>query len=142
MIGQGYSRSQYDEFVYLRKFSNWSSLYLLVYVDDVLIASCDKSLIRELETQLSNEFDTKKLGAAKKILGMEIHRDRQARKLYLSQKKYVERILERFNMNNSKLVSTPLATQFKLYEVLCPQIGEENKHMPHVPYASAFGSLM
>jgi len=56
----------------------------------------------------------KDLGAAKKILGIEIHRDRKARKLYLSQKKYHEKVLYRFNMSNCKAVTTPLVVHFKL----------------------------
>jgi len=47
----------------------------------MLIASKDKSLISKLKSQLSNEFEMKNLGANKKILGMEIHRDRKANKL-------------------------------------------------------------
>ena len=42
-----------------------------------------------LKNQLSGEFEMKDLGAAEKILGMEIHRDRQASKLFLSQKNYI-----------------------------------------------------
>jgi len=49
------------------------------------------SEINKLKTLLNNEFEMKNLGAAKKILGMEIHRDRSAGKLYLSQKKYIEK---------------------------------------------------
>ena len=62
----------------------------------------------------------KELGAAKKILGMDISRDRQAGKLFLSQNKYIEKVLDRFNMSNCKPVSTPLATHFKLSSDLCP----------------------
>ena len=57
---------------------------MLLYVVDMLIASKDKSLISKLKSQLSEEFETKDLGAAKKILGMEIQRDRKVGKLYLS----------------------------------------------------------
>ena len=142
MIGQGYSRSQYDDCIYFKKFPNGSFIYLLLYVDDMLIASRDKSLIRKLKTQLNNEFDMKELGAAKKILGMEIRRDRQAGKLFLSQQKYVERVLDRFNMSDCKPVSTPLTAHFKLSSDLCPQTDEEMERMSHVPYSSAVGSLM
>lgn len=85
MIGQGYYRSQYDDCIYFQNFPDGSFIYLLLYVDDMLIASRNKSLIRKLKTHLSNEFEMKELGAAKKILGMEIRRDRQAGKLVLSQ---------------------------------------------------------
>ena len=42
-----------------------------------------------------SEFDMKDLGAAKKILGIEIHRDRGAGKLWLSQKRYLKKVLKR-----------------------------------------------
>jgi hypothetical protein len=50
---------------------------------------------------LEKDFHMKDLGAAKRILRMEIHRDRSARKLWLSQKSYVEKVLEKFDMRNS-----------------------------------------
>jgi len=43
MIGQGYTRSQYDNCVYFKQFSGGSFISLLLYVDDTLIASKDKS---------------------------------------------------------------------------------------------------
>ena len=90
MIKQGYTHSQYDHCVYFRQYGG-TYIYLLLYVDDMLIASCDKSLIKNLKSQLSKEFEMKDLSAAKKILGMEIHRDRQAGKLFLSQKNYIKK---------------------------------------------------
>jgi hypothetical protein len=56
----------------------------------------------------------KDLGAAKKILGMEIRRDRDAKKLWLSQDGYVKKVLERFSMENAKSESTSLANHFRL----------------------------
>jgi len=75
MVSQGYTRSQYDNCVYFQQSSNGSFIYLLLYVDDMLIDSKDMSLINKLKSRLSNEFEMKNLGAAKKILGMEIHRE-------------------------------------------------------------------
>jgi hypothetical protein len=62
-----------------------------------------------LKNKLVNSFAMKDLGAAKKILGMRMTRDRKNRKLTLSQGEYIEKLLERFRMKNTKLVSTPLA---------------------------------
>ena len=56
----------------------------------------------------------KDLSNAKRILGMEILRDRKAGKLWLSQERYIEWMLERFNMKKSKLISTPLASHFQV----------------------------
>lgn len=142
MIAQGYTRSRYDNCVYFRQYSDGSFIYLLLYVDDMLIASKDKSLISKLKFQLSEEFEMKDLSAAKKILGMEIQRDRKAGKLYLSQGHYLEKILGRFSMHNCKAVSTPLAAHFRLSAECCPQSDEDIDRMSNVPYSSVVGSLM
>ena len=68
---------------------------------------------------LQKEFEMKDLGAAKKILGMEIYRDIEARKLWLSQKNYIRKVLEKFSMLDAKLVSTPLANHFRLSGSQC-----------------------
>uniref|UniRef100_A0A3Q7EAK5 Reverse transcriptase Ty1/copia-type domain-containing protein n=1 Tax=Solanum lycopersicum TaxID=4081 RepID=A0A3Q7EAK5_SOLLC len=56
---------------------------------------------------LSAEFEMKDLGAARKILGMEIIRDRERRKLFLSQRSYIQKVLARFGMSSSKPIDTP-----------------------------------
>ena len=75
MIGHGYSRSEYDNCEYHRKLSYGSFVYLLLYVDDMLIKAKNLVEINRLKIQLSGEFEMKELGATKKILRMEIHRD-------------------------------------------------------------------
>ncbi|KAG8474295.1 hypothetical protein CXB51_034132 [Gossypium anomalum] len=61
-----------------QKNSDGCFVYLLLYVDDMLIAAKDKGEIRKVKSQLSEEFEMKNLGPVKKILGMEILRDRKA----------------------------------------------------------------
>ena len=89
-----------------------SLVYLLLYIDGMLIASEDKPLINNLKYQLSDMFKVKNLRAVKKIFGIEIKRDQKASIIYLSQMKYLEKVLDRFNMSNYKHVSNPLATRF------------------------------
>ena len=84
----------------------------------------------------------KDLGATKKILGMEIMRNRKAGKLNLSQKWYIEKVFHRFNMQNAKPVSTPLVARFGLSYVLSPQLDDDVDYMSRVPYSSVVGSLM
>ncbi|WVZ79655.1 hypothetical protein U9M48_027210 [Paspalum notatum var. saurae] len=141
MISNGFKRSDYDSCVYL-KTVNSSAIYLLLYVDDMLIAAKEKSEIAKLKAQLNKEFEMKDLGAAKKILGMEIIRDRKSGLLYLSQRGYIEKVLRRFNMHNAKPVSTPLAAHFRLSSDLCPTSDDDIEYMSRVPYSSAVGSLM
>ena len=63
--------------------------------------------INRLKAQISRTFEMKDLGVEKHILGMEIHRDRKNGKLWLSQQKYVDKVLEKFGMNNVKHVNVP-----------------------------------
>jgi hypothetical protein len=91
---------------------------------------------------MARMFDMKDLGATKQILGMEIFRDRRNGNIWLSQQKYVEKILLRFGMNSVKQVFVPFASHFKLSSSLCPSTKEENEHMSRILYANAIGSLM
>uniref|UniRef100_A0A3Q7JMW7 Reverse transcriptase Ty1/copia-type domain-containing protein n=1 Tax=Solanum lycopersicum TaxID=4081 RepID=A0A3Q7JMW7_SOLLC len=84
----------------------------------------------------------KDLGAARKILGMEIIRDRERRKLFLSQRSYIKKVLARFGMSSSKPIDTPSAANIHLTAMFAPQSEEEKEYMSRVPYASAVGSLM
>jgi len=68
-------------------------IYLVFYVDDMLMVGNEKEVIQDSKTQLSSRFDMKDLGAANSILGMEIKRDLGKRKPWLNQRKYVKTIL-------------------------------------------------
>ena len=95
--GLGFTRSKEDHCVYFKLIGD-RVIYLVLYVDDILLIGNDKEIIQDLKTQLFSKFDMKDLGATNYILGMEIKRDQQKRKLWLNQRKYVESILQRFNM--------------------------------------------
>ena len=84
----------------------------------------------------------KDLGPTKKILDIRIERDRASKKLYMSQKQYIEKVLERFNMSKAKVVSSPLASHFKLSSIHSPSTDKEKEDMRRVSYALAGGSLM
>ena len=142
MTSHEFKRCTRDSCVYYKNCDDGSMIYLLLYVDDMLIAAKDMKEIQKLKDQLKAEFEMKDLGAAKKILGMEIVRDRKSRVLHLSQKNYIERILRRFNMHEAKPVNTPFAAHFKLSSALSPTTETDMEYMARVPYSSVVGSLM
>ena len=141
MANQNFTRSEYAYCVYFESFNDIFSI-LVLYIGDMIIASKSMEEINRLKARLSSKFDMKGLGAAKHILGMEIHRDKKNGNLWLSQRKYVEKVLEKFGMNNVKPVNVPLASHFKLSSDLSPRTNEEKKYMSHVPYENAVGNLM
>eukprot|EP00253_Pinus_taeda_P016507 PITA_16507 len=73
---------------------------------------------------------------------MEIKRDRAKRKLWLNHRKYVETILQSFNMQDSKPVKVRIPVGVRLSAEQYPKTQEEEEDMSRVPYASAVGSLM
>ncbi|KAH9647611.1 hypothetical protein KPL70_025255 [Citrus sinensis] len=117
-------------------------IYLLLYVDDMLIACKRRDEIEKLKVMLNSEFDMKDLGTAKKILGVEIKRNITKGEIFLSQERYLTKVLETYKMLDSKPVLTPLAAHFKLSNQLCPKTDEEKLDMKNVPYANAVGCLM
>ncbi|GJZ99349.1 retrotransposon protein, putative, ty1-copia subclass [Tanacetum coccineum] len=120
MISNGFSRSSYDNCVYFKEFAPGMYIYLLLYVDDMLIACKSKFEIEYTKGLLRKEFDMKELGPARKILGMEIVRDRGSRTLKVSQSGYVQKILNNYRVNNGKSVSVPLGAHFKVSLKDCP----------------------
>ncbi|TXG70734.1 hypothetical protein EZV62_005669 [Acer yangbiense] len=103
-----YTRSHFDHCVYFCKLQDGTFVYLLLYVDDMLIASKSKVEIDRLKAQLSSEFDMKDLGEAKKILGMKIKRDRVKGTICLTQTQYLKTVLQRFGID-SKSKPLPLS---------------------------------
>ncbi|OAE22853.1 hypothetical protein AXG93_4703s1030 [Marchantia polymorpha subsp. ruderalis] len=144
MKAQGFLRSVYDPCVYMKKVNDetFNLIILVLYVDDMLILAKNQSDVDECKSKLKSAFKMKDMGESKRILGMEIHRDHEQKRLWLRQGKYVRCILDRFNMIDSKGVWTPLAPHFKLSAAQCPTDVVEKGKMSCVPYEQAVGSLM
>ena len=104
IISHAYNRCSYNCCVYFKKISEEGMIYLLLYVDDMLIACQDMREIDHLKGLLSNEFEMKDLGAARKTLGMEIVRNREKKTMLLTQQNYLKKVLLMFGMHNSKPV--------------------------------------
>ena len=109
----GFKRCEADYNFCVKVFHN-SYIILLLYVDDMLIAEFSTEEINNLKKRLSKQIAMKDLGAAKKILGMRIIRNKANGILKLSYAEYAKKILSRFNMNETKLVSTLMGSHFRL----------------------------
>jgi hypothetical protein len=72
----GFKENEEENCIYA-KFRNRKFIFLILYVDDILLASSDVSLLLETKRFLSSNFDMKDLSEASFVLGIEIHRDRR-----------------------------------------------------------------
>lgn len=75
--------SNFDSYVYIRHIDSEPDAYLLLYMDDILITSKSKELIKGIKSVLDSEFEMKDLGEAKRILGIDIKRNKELKILSL-----------------------------------------------------------
>jgi hypothetical protein len=84
----------------------------------------------------------KDLGEAAYILGIRIYRDRSRKLLGLSQSTYIDKVLRRFSMHDSKKGFIPMQHGICLSKTQSPLSKEEREHMNEISYASAITSIM
>ena len=124
------------------KYENDQIVIIALYVDDLLLAGNDLSAIAWIKGELSRRFEMKDLGEARIILGLEIIRDRNSRKVWLSQTKYATSVLERFGMGDCRPVTTPMIQCRNNDESLDVTQPSEEDSALDVPYRQAIGALM
>jgi hypothetical protein len=89
-------------------------VYLLTYVDDILAITSDKKALADTKAKILDTFEARDLGPATFFLGMDIHRDRQARTISLGQSRLTMDLLDKYGMMECKSLSTPLSSSIKL----------------------------
>ncbi|GJR03817.1 retrotransposon protein, putative, ty1-copia subclass [Tanacetum coccineum] len=116
--------------------------FLILYVDDILIMGNNIPMLQDVKSYLGKCFAMKDLGEAAYILGIKIYRDRSKRLIGLCQSAYIEKILKRYYMENSKRGTIPMQDKLKLSKSDGASTPAEKRRMSNVPYASAVGSIM
>ena len=114
MTKQKFKQSEHDWCMYTKDLMNGKLIYLLLYVDDMLLAGPNDRIIQVVKNLLKSEFEMKDLGPAKKILGIEIVRNRSRCEMKLLQSSYIQKVISRFSMEGAKPASVPLGGHFKL----------------------------
>ncbi|GKD34507.1 retrotransposon protein, putative, ty1-copia subclass [Tanacetum coccineum] len=137
----GFIQNRDEPCVYL-KASGSNVTFLILYVDDILIKGNNILMLQDVKSYLGRCFAMKDLGEATYILGIKIYRDRSRRLIGLYQSAYIEKILKRFHIENSKHGSIPMQEKLKLGKSQGTSSPAELKRMQNVPYASAVGSIM
>ncbi|KAG6610908.1 Retrovirus-related Pol polyprotein from transposon TNT 1-94 [Phytophthora cinnamomi] len=133
---QGFCRSAADPCVYVRRSGSKFSI-IVVYVDDLMIFSKTKADITGIKEALKREFSIKELGELKYCLGIEIHRDRESKVIIMNQRAYIQRLAEKFGVENCKAVHTPADSNSKLVKP-----SEDEVFAPKYPYRELVGALM
>jgi len=95
--GFGFIKNKEEACVY-KKVSGSSVVFLILYVDDILLIGNNIPMLESVKTSLKNSFSMKDLGEDAYILGIKIYRDRSRRLIGLSQDTYIDKVLKWFSM--------------------------------------------
>jgi len=106
LLQMSFKPSHSDPSLYIGQSSTGS--WLLVYVDDLLMACKDVGELSRFKSELKKHFPMKDLGEVTTYLGMELVRDRDTNTISLTQQKYVGELVKKFGLQNTKAASTPL----------------------------------
>ena len=117
-----------DEPCVYKNISGSAITFLALYVDDILLIWNDVGMLSSVKAWLSKNFFIKDLGQATYVLGIRIYRDRSRRLFGLSQSMYIDTIVKRFGMENSK----------KGFILIRHGIQISKEHSPKTPEHGAF----
>jgi len=135
MAEMGYTRIEADHAVFIRRRGDVLSIIAL-YVDDFkLVGPPDSDDVRKDKETLKRKYNMTDLGEISWILGIHVTRDREEGWIALSQQKYLEEVLERFNKANVRPISTPSLPNHHLVRLPSPEV--DTKH-----FQRALGALM
>ncbi|GJY21128.1 retrotransposon protein, putative, ty1-copia subclass [Tanacetum coccineum] len=137
----GFTQNPDEPCVYLKASGSYVAI-LILYVDDILLMGNNIPMLQDVKSYLGRSFAMKDLGDAAYILGIKIYRDRSKRLIGLNQSAYIEKILKRFYMENSKRGTIPMQEKLKLSKSQGASTPAEKPRMQNIPYASAIGSIM
>ena len=116
--------------------------HLVLYVDDILLATNDLSTFHEVKQFLSKNYDMKDMGAASYVIGIKIHRETSRGVLGLSHETYINKVLKKFRMENYS-PTTALIMKSDMFSLdQCPKNDLEWEKMGDITYALVVGSLM
>lgn len=111
----GFTRSNTDHCLYTLDFNGQEDLvHLLLYVDDIILASGSIKRINELKCRLEEEFEIEDCGILNYYLGIKIEYNVDKAELKISQGQYLKNVLQRLNMSDCKPRSIPIETKLEL----------------------------
>ncbi|GJR55373.1 putative ribonuclease H-like domain-containing protein [Tanacetum coccineum] len=133
LLGNGFKRGQIDQRLFIKK-QKGDILLVQVYVDDIIFGSTNKELCTRFEKLMKDKFQMSSIGELTFFLGLQVRQKEDG--IFISQDKYVDEILKKFNYTDVKSASTPVDLEKPLVKD-----GDANDVDVHL-YRSMIGSLM
>lgn len=128
----GLKQESVDKCLYTH-FNNGKTTLVLLYVDDIAIASNDDYYVEKLKRELGSKFVMKDLGTIKNFLGLKIEQDDY--KITISQENIILETIKKYGMESCKSVKTPVESTGVIYQDDLEPLGKD------YPYRAVIGSL-
>lgn len=128
----GFKNAVADPCLYILE-KGGEKILMNIYVDDLILAYSSEKLLNNVKSKLQKAFDLRDMGALHHCLGIRF--THVGGEMRLSQKVYIENLIDKFNMTDCKPACTPMELSLKLEK-------NENKDDRNYPYQKLIGSLM
>ena len=130
-----FKQSTADPCVYIRNAE--TMIIVAVYVDDLIVIAETEEEMKKVKQSLSAQFKMKDMGILHYCLGITIEQDSEQKCLWMHQKQYILKMLEKFGLSEAKPVSTPADLSTKL-----EKDDGVSKEVDSISYQSMVGSLL
>jgi len=107
-----FQKCPYEHVLYMKQSKKYDVLFVSLYVDDLIFSENNSSMVEEFKESMVREFEMINMGLMSYYLCIEVSLSDEC--IFICEKKYAHEILEKFKMENSKLVDTPVETGKKL----------------------------
>ena len=131
----GFRQTNADPCLYMK--IDGGPAYVAVYVDDLVIAAKDPTLIKDIKDKFSSFFDMKDMGRLHHFVGMKVEQNDDTGEVWIGQGCYTGDILKRYGMENCNAVSTPMDPGLKMKSA-----SSDDTVVDQSMYQSAVGSLL
>eukprot|EP00253_Pinus_taeda_P024503 PITA_24503 len=133
LLENGFDKCEGEPTVYIKE-KDGKLLIVVLYVDDVIFTGNDDYLIENFKVVMKEEFEMTDMGLLRYFLGIEV--DQNENGIFISQARYVNEVLGKFNMQECKAAITPTVMGLKLSKE------DSSKDFDPSLYKSIVGSLM
>nr|GEV34742.1 putative ribonuclease H-like domain-containing protein [Tanacetum cinerariifolium] len=133
LLENGFQRGKIDQTLFIKR-QKGDILLVQIYVDDIIFGSTHKNLCKSLEKLIKDKFWMSSMGELTIFLGLQVKQKKDV--IFISQDKYVAKILRKFEMTDGKSASTPIDTEKPLLKDL------DGEDVDVHTYKSMIGSLM
>ena len=137
----GWNPSETDRCLFTKRNEN-RVIFLILYVDDIAIASNNQEAVENFRAALGQRFKVKHDETFSGILGLHVQQDKEQGTLTISQQRFIEDTLKRFGMDDCNPVSTPCDTTLRLSKDMCAKTAADYASMKTKPYRALVGSLL